>query len=240
MRVATYNVHDCVGRDGRFGPGRIAEVLAELDAEVIALQEVTLDRAGELIRLFEAATALRATDGTVFERGVGRYGNVVLTRHAVTAPRLHDLSCVGREPRGAIDVVIEMNGGPLRVCATHLGLARSERKRQIDRLCALLCGRPGAALLLGDFNVWWGSTALAPLAAGGFEHVRVPSFPTWPCPVISLDRIFALAPLLIARCWRHDSPLARIASDHFPLLADLQIRLRGTTPGTRREALASR
>jgi endonuclease/exonuclease/phosphatase family metal-dependent hydrolase len=114
----------------------------------------------------------------LFERGVGRYGNVVLTRQAVTATRLHDLSCVGREPRGAIDVVIEMDGEPLRVCATHLGLVRNKRRRQIDPLCALLCGRPGTALLLGDFNLWWGSTALAPLAAGGFENVRVPSFPT--------------------------------------------------------------
>jgi endonuclease/exonuclease/phosphatase family metal-dependent hydrolase len=239
VRVATYNVHDCVGRDGRFEPERIAEVLAELDAEVIALQEVTLDRAGELIGLFETATALRATDGTLFERGVGRYGNVVLTRQRVTAMRLQDLSCVGREPRGAIDVVIEMDGGPLRVCATHLGLSRTERRRQIDRLCALLCGTPGATLLLGDFNVWWGSTALAPLTAGGFDQVRVPSFPTWPSPVISLDRIFALSPLSIGRCWRHDSPLARIASDHFPLLAELQIRLRGSS-GTRRGARCSR
>jgi endonuclease/exonuclease/phosphatase family metal-dependent hydrolase len=223
VRVATYNVHDCVGRDGRFDPARIASILVEIDAEIIALQEVTLDHAGELINRFEAATQRRLIDGTLFARGIGRYGNIVLTRRTVVETRLHDLSYDGREPRGAIDISVDAGNSLIRVCATHIGFRRCERNRQMGQLAALLsCGHK-ATLLLGDFNVWWRSTALAPLTRNGFDHVAVRSFPTSPFPIAALDRIFARLPFIIERCWCHKSPLARIASDHFPVVAELQM-----------------
>jgi len=80
MRVATYNVHDCVGRGGCFDLGRIIEVLAEIGADVVALQEVTLDTAGNLIGRLEKATKLHAIDDSLFAQGIGRYGNLLLTR----------------------------------------------------------------------------------------------------------------------------------------------------------------
>ncbi len=222
MRVATYNVHDCIGRDGRFDAGRIAALLVELDADLVALQEVTLDHAGGLIERFEAATGLQAVDGTLFERGVGRYGNVLLTGHKVIETRLHELPATGREPRGAIDATVDVGEGVLRVCATHLGLARHERRQQIERLSGVLSDGHRGALLLGDFNAWPGSKTLTPFADIGFERTAVRSFPTWPFPLFSLDRILARSPVGIARCWRHDSDTARIASDHFPVLAELR------------------
>jgi endonuclease/exonuclease/phosphatase family metal-dependent hydrolase len=220
MRVATYNVHDCVGRDGRFDPRRIAEVLVEIDADVIALQEVTLDRAGDLIGRLEKTTKLHAIDGSLFERGVGRYGNLLLTRAAALGSRLHDLSHAGREPRGCIEARLLLDGKAVRVFATHLGLHRRERTTQIDRLAAAVAATDQAALVLGDLNVWPWSAALAPLVRIGLRHRPVRSFPTWPRPIAALDRILARAPLVLARCRRHESPLARVASDHFPIVAD--------------------
>lgn len=222
MRVATFNVHDCIGRQGGFDPGRTAKVLAELDADLIALQEVTVDPAGELIRRFEAATGLRGIDGSLFERGVGRYGNLVLARDPVIETRLHDLSFAEREPRGVVEVLLDVGEGPFRVLATHLGLRSVERRMQIQRLAAMVADDYLGVVLLGDFNVWWWSTALRQLSAAGFRQASVRSFPTWPSPVVALDRVLVRRPLTIRRCWRHESPLARIASDHFPVLADLQ------------------
>ena len=223
LRAATYDIHNSVGRNGRFDLSRIAQVLVEMEAEVIALQEVTLDHAGEFSGMLEAATGLRAIDGSIFEREAGRYGSAVLTAHPIIVTRLHDLSVVGRERRGVIDIALDIGGASCRVCATHPGLTRNERRSQIDRLSARLSVDESAALLLGDFNIPWHSKAVAPFTAIGFRHIAVPSFPTWPSPVAALDRIFARPPADIRDCWRHDSPLARRASDHFPVLADLRI-----------------
>lgn len=226
MLAATYNIHDCVGRDGRFDPQRIVEVLIELDADLIALQEVTVDSAGELIERFESATTTRAIDGSLFERGVGRFGNLLLTRAAVIDTRLHDLSVVGREPRGCIETVLEVADGSFTVLATHLGLKSSERRAQITHLSSLVRLRHSAQLLLGDFNVWSCALVFRPLQALGFDHEAVRSFPTWPVPLVALDRILVRPPANLIRCWRHDSALARVASDHFPLIAELELRTR--------------
>ena len=226
MRVATYNVHDCVGSDGHHEPQRIAEVLVELDVDLIALQEVTLDSAGTLMECFENATAMRAIDGSQFARGAGRFGNLLLTRKPSIGSWLHDLSVIGREPRGCIEMALEVNDGPFTVWATHLGLRPGERRVQISRLSRLAEVRRGAQLLLGDFNVWSRSRALGSLRALGFEQKVVRSFPTWPVPVVAFDRVLARPPAHIKRCWRHDSALARVASDHFPLIAELELRYR--------------
>jgi endonuclease/exonuclease/phosphatase family metal-dependent hydrolase len=223
IRVGTYNAHDCIGRDGKYAPERIAAVINELDASIIALQEITLDHAGELIARLETATAMQAIDGTLHARGIGRYGNLVLSRHKVVAQRLHDLSVDGREPRGAVDLVFQVADCRVRVGATHLGLAKLERKSQIIQLARLFSAEQQAKVLLGDFNVWRTGQELAPLSRLGFRQIKVRSFPTWRMPLLALDRILAGSPALLQRCWRHDSRLARSASDHFPLLAEIQL-----------------
>lgn len=221
MRVATYNVHDCVGLDGRFDPERIAEVLVEINADVIALQEVTLDHAGSLIQRLESVTGFQGVDGGIFERGAGRYGNLLLTRFPVERGELRQLPSSDREPRGMIDVLLARSG--MRVCATHLGLETRERREQIAELSRLLASGPQSALLMGDFNVWWRSTAFAPLTAAGFTHTEQRSFPVRPRPLFALDRILARSPIVIRQSWRHDSPLARISSDHYPVIAELKV-----------------
>jgi endonuclease/exonuclease/phosphatase family metal-dependent hydrolase len=223
LRIATYNVHDCVGRDRRYDPGRIGAVLRQLDADLVALQEVTVDASGALIEALGQDTGMQAVDGTLFARGAGRYGNLVLTRLPILDTHLHDLSVPGREPRGAIQLSVATDAGPLTICATHLGLRRAERGFQLAQLATLLNADGKPAVLLGDFNVWHYPRELAPIRSAGFAHQRVYSFPTWPYPMFALDRIFARAPLQIRACQRHDSRLARMASDHFPLLAELEL-----------------
>ena len=223
LRAATYNIHSCVGRDGRFDPSRIARVLVEMAGDVMALQEVTLDEAGELVGRLEAATGTSSVDGSIFASRTGRYGNMILTRFPVTATRLHDLSVIGREQRGVVDIAVEPGGVPCRICATHLGLNRRERKEQMLRLAGLFSAGPPAAILLGDLNTPWPLKSLRPLTAIGFRHVGIASFPTWPSPMAALDLILARPPALIRRCWRHDSALAREASDHFPVVAELEL-----------------
>lgn len=221
-RVATYNVHDCIGRDGGYSPERIARVINELHAEVVALQEVTLDHAGDLIGYLETTTGMQAVDGTMFDRGVGRYGNVLLSRQRIADQRLHDLSFAGREPRGVIEASLTVDGGLLRVLATHLGLAGPERRDQLGRIAELLAENEQPSVLLGDFNVWLSRQPFNDIRDLGFVHTRTRSYPTF-FPMLPLDRIFVGAPAVLEHAGRHDSPVSRIASDHFPVVAEVRI-----------------
>ena len=219
--MATYNVHDCIGRDGAYDPARIATIVAAMDADVVALQEVTLDHAGDVLATLQRVTGMQAVDGTLFDRGVGRYGNLLLTRHAVTAQRLHDLSFTGREPRGMLDATVDIGGHSWRVAATHLGLKTVERRQQIECIATLLAGDERPAVVMGDFNVWLGSKAFAPLFDIGFAHRSVRSFPTAWMPLLALDRVFVRVPSESHHHWRYDEPPVSRASDHFPVVVDI-------------------
>jgi endonuclease/exonuclease/phosphatase family metal-dependent hydrolase len=223
LRVATYNTHDCIGRDGKYSPERIADVILEMRVDVVALQEITLDHAGDLVARLEKTTGMLTVDGTIFGRGVGRYGNVLLSRYGIREQISHDLSHPGCEPRGVIDTVLVIDGRPLRVLATHLGLTTPERSDQLRRLADLLFDDLHPTVLLGDFNVWLKRRPFVELRNLGFMYTDIRSFPTWPFPMLSLDRIFVRAPVVIKRCSRHDSPNTWIASDHFPIVADVEI-----------------
>ncbi len=220
MRIASYNIHDCIGVDKRYDPERIAIVLAELQADIIAIQEVTLDDAGDLIACFEDSTRLTALDGALFPRGVGRYGNLLLCRYPIHQFNIHDLSVVGRESRGVMEAWLRSDEGSLRVLATHLGLKHWERKAQVSKLMELVADDAHPTLLLGDFNSGAWPGVLSPLTALGFSFNRVRSFPTRPYPLLSLDHIMVRAPLGLRKTWRHDTPMSRIASDHYPVLAE--------------------
>lgn len=221
IRVATYNIHDALGRDRRYDPQRIVDILQAIDADIFALQEVTLDKTGKLAQRL-AATGMQVVDGTLLERGAGRYGNLVLMRSPAIATRLHDLSWHGREPRNAIEVQWFMNGLPLSLLATHLGLNRRERNAQLERLTGIASANSGISLILGDLNVWSGQS-LRSLVAAGFVYRAVRSFPAWPGALAALDRILVREPLSLRRCYRYESPLTRVASDHYPLVAELRI-----------------
>ncbi len=231
MRIASYNIHDAIGRDRRFDPERILRVLEEIDADLLALQEVTLDTPGDFIQQLERATGAQSIDGTLFERGVGRYGNLVLSRLPIAQHRHHHISWSNREPRGLIDLNIQAGSHGLRVWATHLGLGLRERAYQWQQLARLLETPPKVDLILGDFNEWRSVKMPGLLAAHPYRQVARRGFPTWPLPILALDRIFIHQRLQVRRSWIHNSPLARLASDHFPLLAEVAASPSGNDAG---------
>lgn len=223
MRIATWNLHEAVGVDGRCLPTRIARVLAELDADVVALQEFS-PRRGTVDEL--AAELERAADATLvvmptFLKRGRVFGNALLCRLPIVAVEARDLALERREPRNAIDARLAWDGAPLRVLATHLGLRRAERIRQVERLDALLDGGDVPTVLLGDFNEWRLHGCLAPLE----RHLaRVPAPPTFPspCPVARLDRVFVSSALRVSHVHAHRSRSAGVASDHLPLVATIE------------------
>jgi len=220
LRIASWNMHAGVGLDGRFDPGRIARVLGELDADIVALQEVGSRRGFDMLAHLEQAAAARGIAMPTYRRRGCDFGNVVLSRLEVQSSACIDLACDRREPRNAVDVVVAAGGRPLRVIATHLGLRSAERGEQLTRLARALRTPAGqATVVLGDFNDW---RAAMPAALAGFlDPSRAPpTFPS-PCPVAALDRIWATPGNVLATLEPHRSRTARIASDHLPLVATL-------------------
>jgi endonuclease/exonuclease/phosphatase family metal-dependent hydrolase len=222
--VATYNIHRAIGRDGVFDPERVAGVLSELDAEVIALQEVQTGATGRnLLHLFRDRLGTEAIHGVTMLRKDAEFGNVLLTRHPVISVARLDLSVPPHEPRGALDVLLECGSRRLRVLATHLGLWPYERRRQVRQLLGALSDDDVPTVLMGDLNEWflWGR----PLRWLHVQFKRTPAPPTFPSsrPLFALDRLWVRPRNLLQRLAVHASPLARVASDHLPLVATLAI-----------------
>lgn len=225
MTVATYNIHGAVGADGRFAPERIAAVLREIEADVIALQEVPLggpDSAGiDVLGLLREVTGFHAVEGPTEDNARRRYGNAVLSRYPITCARSIDLSFGSREARGALDADIDCHGHALRVVATHLGLLPAERRDQIRRLLQAFDTDRMPVLLMGDVNEWfvWGRSLR--WLVSHFKAAPAPrTFPSrW--PLFALDRIWIRPRQRLLHVHVHNSALARIASDHLPLVAHI-------------------
>jgi endonuclease/exonuclease/phosphatase family metal-dependent hydrolase len=226
IRIASYNVHRCIGGDGRCDPARIASVLRELEADVVALQEVDSDhwvRGGidQLVFLAEAV-GFEAAAGPTVSRGSSHYGNALLTRWPLRRVRQHDLTVSGREPRCAIDAEVDVDGALLRVVATHLGLGQRERRRQLRMLAGLMDGDSAErVILLGDMNEWIPG-ALQPLNARLAPSPRLRTFPARR-PLLALDRIWVRPRGALQDARVHWSRAAAAASDHLPLVASLVI-----------------
>lgn len=228
--VASYNVHKCVGADGEFDPERTSRVIHEIDADVIALQEADRrfgDREGllDLARL-ERATGLMPVPVSGRAKSHGWHGNVVLFKKG-TVRDVHQIRFPGLEPRGAIVAEIDLeSGGVIRIIAAHLGLLRRSRARQARTVLDIMNSRDERpALLLGDLNEWrlGGNSALNELHAafGPLPHA-VASFPSR-LPLLALDRIIANREDMLSTVTAHDTPLARVASDHLPIKASVNL-----------------
>lgn len=224
IKLATYNIRRCVGRDGRFDPDRIVAVLHEIGADAVALQEVESSRINdrELLDHIARETGMVAIDGPTIYRQTGRYGNALLTRARVIRTRRVDLSYSRFEKRGAICASLAWPEARMQIVCTHLGLRAHERRWQTKRLLRLLSpGTNGAAALLGDFNEWnpWATVLREIRSRLGRCHAPA-SFPAV-FPILSLDRIWVSPQGSIERLEAHASGLARSASDHLPVKATL-------------------
>ena len=229
LLLASWNLHKCVGTDGRFDPHRSIAVIAELGADIVALQEADR-RFGRRIglldtKLLEKHAGLVPLPVSDLQDGLGWHGNAILVRPGTRA-RLRRLALPGAEPRGAVVADLDLRHGPLRLVAAHFGLLPRCRRRQSTAiLTALTEADPMPTVLCGDLNEWKPGQrsslrALEPLF--GPVAAGPASFPTR-LPVLALDRILAWPQPLVTGIEVHDSPLARIASDHLPLTARLHL-----------------
>jgi len=237
LRVASYNIHSCVGLDRRCRPGRIATVLRELNCDVVALQEVdnVPGRHADSMQLDYLAQTLEMASvaGLRIVRHTGEYGNALLTRLPIRSVRRHDLSYSRYEPRGALDVTLQLADRELRVIATHLGLNRAERSFQWQQLLPILeAADPAPPLVvLGDMNEWYRGASTLRTVHGLLGAAPAPvAFPSY-APCLALTRVWVRPLRALQSLSVHRSPTARRASDHLPLVASLCVaELFATTP----------
>lgn len=226
LRIVSYNVHACVGRDGRFMPERIATIVESLQADFVALQEIE-DRA------FEGATVtdflatrlgMHAYRGVTLRRADADYGNLLLSKHEARVHVLHDISVSGGEPRGCIEVDYDIDDLHVRLFATHLGLRARERLQQVERLApAMERDDADVRVLAGDINEWRPSGRVLRAVRRVFgSSPRRRTFPSH-LPAIALDRIFVSPGHALADLRTVTTTEARNASDHLPLVCDIML-----------------
>jgi endonuclease/exonuclease/phosphatase family metal-dependent hydrolase len=221
VTVATWNIHSAIGTDGRFAPERIGQVIKEMNADIVGLQEVPLGGSDwpDVLRFLQAATGFHGVEGPTHCNPRRRFGNAVLSRYPIIASRSIDLSFGRCEPRGALDADIDCHGHPLRIIATHLGLRPGERRAQIKTLLEVFGTNQMPMVLMGDINEWltWGR----PLRMLESHFEAVPAPVTFPSryPVFALDRIWISPRRRLVHVEVHVTALSRLASDHLPLIA---------------------
>lgn len=238
IRVMTYNVHSCIGMDGTLSPTRIAEVIALCDPDIVALQELEVGRArtGFVDQAQEVARHLKMDFHfhPAMQLAEEQFGEAILSRlpmRLVRAAALPTSLMKGLEKRGALWTAIRVAGVELQLINTHLGLNRWDRMVQTDALLGEhwlahpACVPP--LIVCGDFNARAGSrvhrrylTRLRDVHRD--VAVRSTTYPTR-MPVLSIDHIFLSAELKVKHVEVPRTPLTRIASDHFPLIAELQL-----------------
>lgn len=236
LRVATYNVHKCRGLDGRVRPDRILKVLQEIDADVVALQEVVSaegrtpehDQARYLAEGLNAEMVL----GENRRHKGGAYGNVLLSRFPIRQADNYDLSVSGRERRGCLRAdLYPQDGEWLHIFNLHLGTSFFERRLQARRLFEqhnLMDGRlPGKKIILGDLNEWTKGLA-SRMFQSRFERVDLVTSPkrqTYPSflPMLHLDHIYFDSGLELRSARVHRTRTALVASDHLPLVAEFMV-----------------
>jgi endonuclease/exonuclease/phosphatase family metal-dependent hydrolase len=240
-RLLTYNVHRCVGVDGKMDVGRIAGVIAAQSPDIVALQELDVgrartghvDQAERLARRLGMAFHFHAALRVESEL----YGDAILTtlpeRLVKVGPLPGHPRFAGLEPRGALWVAIDIEGVDLQVINTHLGLVPLEQREQARALTG-----PGwlgevkqadPLMLVGDFNATRLARAYATLATNLTEsrHCaprgdRVPTFPSR-APMLAIDHVFVSRPVKVTSVRTPLDPLARRASDHLPLVVDFHL-----------------
>jgi endonuclease/exonuclease/phosphatase family metal-dependent hydrolase len=225
ISVASYNIQKSIGTDFRRRPERILAVLAELRADIVALQEVDRRfgaRASSLsVEALAEKTQYRPIRFGVRPASLGWHGNVILVREGVEVLDSRTITLPALEPRGAVMADVRVGDEKLRIVGMHLGLVGLWRKRQalavLDTLEALEDALP--TVMMGDLNEWSvNGGCLRHFAAD--HHVGRPglSFPSVK-PMFSFDRIITSAELSIAESGVHCTQKAREASDHLPVWA---------------------
>jgi endonuclease/exonuclease/phosphatase family metal-dependent hydrolase len=242
LKIMTYNVHGCVGMDGKLSVSRIAEVISQYEPDVVALQELDVGRrrSGKEDQAMLIAEHLDMDHHFHAAMRVEEefFGDAILSSYPIQLVKKDSLSRQKKfsffEPRGAIWVQLDFNNTSVQIINTHLGLKTSERLMHAKELLGEDWLRDpkckGPVILCGDFNAFPNSEVFklfhkelscAQLKAGSDRHKR-----TWfgRYPVACLDHIFISSDFEVVKVEICDSYLARLASDHRPLMAKLKIK----------------
>jgi endonuclease/exonuclease/phosphatase family metal-dependent hydrolase len=245
LRVMTYNIHSCIGIDGKIRPERIVSVIRSCKADVIALQEVDSNRPRsrrhEQARMIAEALAMSHHYYAISDHAGEQYGLAVISRYPLTHIKEGHLTAADarsrREARGALWVQIEAPMGPVNLINTHFGLRREERLRQAEVLLgdAWLASIPAdqPIILCGDMNAGPKSPVCRSLTCRLIDaQTRAPHFKPRATfistmPVRRLDHIFVSEHFHIKNVTQPRTPTAKIASDHLPVCAELTINAEG-------------
>ncbi|MBF9232154.1 endonuclease/exonuclease/phosphatase family protein [Microvirga alba] len=251
VRILTYNVHRWLGTDRKIVPARIAEVIASCKPDIVALQEVRAGRvhAGEADQAASVASDLGMElhfQPTIRILGE-QYGIAILTRHPSRLVRSERLPSQSPGPafekRSALWVSVEIDGHAMQVVNAHLSLRSGERRAQAAALMGSdWMGHPDCAdpaVLLGDFNAPPYSRSYR-LFADRLRDAQLanpsgepqPTFHTR-APVLRLDHVFVTKSVEVVAAAPVRTALTRVASDHFPLLAELRVRTRARKTGAK-------
>ncbi|WEX90782.1 endonuclease/exonuclease/phosphatase family protein [Sinorhizobium garamanticum] len=238
IRFLTYNVHSCFGTDRKLDPVRTAAVINECRPDIIALQEVDVGRARsggiDQAHMIAAHLQMEAQFHPALHLKDEKYGDAVLTALPMRLIKAAALPSAG-EPRGALWVEVDLADVNLQIVVTHLGLRGSERVRQATTLLGpgWLGGidqRKAPVVLAGDLNATARSAAYR-LVARQLRDAQLqtgakprPTFPSR-LPLLRIDHVFVGEEIDVAHCEVHNTALARVASDHLPLVAELEIDL---------------
>jgi endonuclease/exonuclease/phosphatase family metal-dependent hydrolase len=242
LRVMTYNVHSCLGMDGKISPHRIARVIERFDPDIVALQEIDLGRARtrghDQAKMIAEELGMQASFCPTVVRGNELYGHALLSRLPVEV-HCTGLLCGGptapnREPRGALLVKIQIEHDHLYFLNTHFGLGRFERASQVADLLgekwlgAIELDEP--LIVCGDFNMVPGSLPYRALASR-LHDVQLARSDFRPLktfaalfPFSRIDHIFVSMHFEVQKIQVPQNHLTRVASDHLPLIADLTFK----------------
>jgi endonuclease/exonuclease/phosphatase family metal-dependent hydrolase len=244
FKILTYNVHSCVGTDRRIDPQRIADVIAQSGADIIALQELDVGRrrTGGVDQAHVIASLLKmeAHFHPALHVEEEQYGDAILTAFPTRLMKAGPLPSVG-ETRGAIWVQVDIAGQPLNVLNTHLGLRNRERVKQVETLLgpqwiADAAFHASPSVMCGDLNAIPASPAYKMLASRLRDAQRIVGHKpraTFPSrfPMLRIDHLFVSNQLEVASASVIADPLTRRASDHLPLLATIRQQASVTGPG---------
>ncbi len=228
LKLMTYNIRGARGMDGRRDLGRIGSFLATQKVDIVLIQEFdTLSSESDTdediaalqtqwLKSFIAAPTIMGPHGW--------YGNAILSRFPITRHSVTDISHTGREPRNILEAFVETPSGPLHIMNTHKGLSYRERSRQMAKLNELLHRKSEVPLIVGgDINEWH-------VFSGGLKKLNltlraIPTKPTFPTlmPLLQLDRIWCRPHNLVTNLSVLKTKETRVFSDHYPLLAELEL-----------------
>lgn len=229
LKVASYNIRKSIGTDRRRQPERIMQILAEVNADIVALQEVDR-RFGTRVSTLSAEaivdqSAYLPVRFGIRQESLGWHGNAILVRKGIELVDQQRIDIPSFEPRGAVLADVRIDGTLVRIMGMHLGLIGTTRLKQAQAIVAYLEKIEGKAptVIMGDLNQW--SSDGGCLAQFARHHNVIAPGPSFHSrrPMLGLDRIITSRDIELLATGVHHTPLSSLGSDHLPVWAQLKL-----------------